>query len=74
MTGALIRKELRDLLPWGVLCVVLGALDLVPELVRQLDMRRLRSRSRPASPRVSTMIAPWPSSMDCRYRGHACSW
>lgn len=39
MTGALIRKELRDLLPWGVLCLVLGALDLVPELVRQLDMR-----------------------------------
>jgi hypothetical protein len=41
MTGALIRKELRDLLPWGVLCLVLGALDLVPELLEQLDMRPL---------------------------------
>jgi hypothetical protein len=39
MTWALIRKELRDLLPWGLLCLVLGALDLIPELLAQLDMR-----------------------------------
>jgi len=41
MTWALVRKELRDLLPWGVLCLVLGALDLVPELLKQLDMQPL---------------------------------
>jgi hypothetical protein len=38
MSGALLRKELRELLPWGVLSVVLGAFDVLTALLAQPDM------------------------------------
>ncbi|GFE81441.1 hypothetical protein GCM10011487_34410 [Steroidobacter agaridevorans] len=38
MSGALLRKELRELLPWGVLSVVLGAFGVLTALLRQPDM------------------------------------
>ena len=41
MTRALIFKELRELLPYGFMCLVLGLLDLVPVLLTQPDMRPL---------------------------------
>jgi ABC-type transport system involved in multi-copper enzyme maturation permease subunit len=41
MNGALLRKELRELLPWGVLSVALGVFDLLFALFTQLDMRPL---------------------------------
>jgi hypothetical protein len=41
MNGALLRKELRELLPWGVLSIVLGAFDVVAALLTQPDNRPL---------------------------------
>jgi hypothetical protein len=41
MTRTLLLKELRDLRPWGVLAIMLGAFDFLPELLTQLDMRPL---------------------------------
>jgi hypothetical protein len=38
---ALIRKELRELLPFAVLSVVIGLMELVAELTEQVDMRPL---------------------------------
>jgi ABC-2 family transporter protein len=41
MNGALLRKELRELLPWGVLSIVLGTFDVLTALFSQPDMRPL---------------------------------
>ena len=37
MTGALLRKELRDLGPWGVLSLAAGLLAVVPHLLTPVD-------------------------------------
>lgn len=41
MNAALLRKELRELLPWGVLSVALGVFDMLFVLFTQPDMRPL---------------------------------
>jgi hypothetical protein len=41
MNGALLQKELRELLPWGVLSIVLGTFDVLTALLSQPDMRPL---------------------------------
>jgi hypothetical protein len=41
MNGALFRKELRDLRPWGVLGVALGLSNVVELLLEQIDLAPL---------------------------------
>jgi len=41
MTWTLVRKELRDLRPWGVLSVLFGLIDLLDPLFEQPDQRPL---------------------------------
>src|SRR5690606_38437191 len=41
MTGALLRKELRELLPWAILGVAVSLVDLTELIVQQVDMRPL---------------------------------
>jgi ABC-type transport system involved in multi-copper enzyme maturation permease subunit len=38
MTRVLLRKELRDLLPWAILSVCIGLTDLAGLLLRPFDM------------------------------------
>jgi hypothetical protein len=39
--AALLRKELRDLLPWGILGVALGVSHIVEQLLTQIDLTPL---------------------------------
>lgn len=41
MTGALFRKELRELRPWALLAVVFWSVDVLDELMRATDLRPL---------------------------------
>ncbi len=41
MNAALLRKELRDLLPWGVLGLALGLSNVVEFLLEQIDLAPL---------------------------------
>lgn len=41
MTGALLRKELRELLPWAILGIAVSIVDLTELLVQQVDMQPL---------------------------------
>jgi hypothetical protein len=41
MKGALLRKELRELLPWAILGVAVSLVDLVEIFIQQVDMRPL---------------------------------
>jgi ABC-2 family transporter len=41
MTAALLRKEIRQLLPWGILGLALGLSDVVELLLAQVDMTPL---------------------------------
>src|SRR5690606_36106549 len=43
MIGALVRKELRELLPWGVLMGALAISEIAVLLVEQIDMLPLGS-------------------------------
>jgi hypothetical protein len=38
-TGALIAKEMRELRPWGLLCVCIALTDVVDKLLEQVDMQ-----------------------------------
>lgn len=41
MTGALLRKELRELLPWAILGLAISIVDLTELFVQQVDMQPL---------------------------------
>jgi len=41
VNAALLRKELRDLLPWGILGLALGVSHIVEQALTQLDLTPL---------------------------------
>jgi hypothetical protein len=45
MNAALFRKELRDLLPWGILGLAIGLANVVELLLEQVDVAPLESTS-----------------------------